>query len=337
MSGAGSTELSEVDGAGTEAGAGEGETEALLDELWQGLNADPPHVSSRFFYDRRGSELFEAITRLPEYYPTRTERALLTTHADEIVERAAPASILELGAGSASKTRILLDAVGRARGEGHYLPQDVSGAFLEGTARELRGEYPWLRVTPLVGDLRDPVALPDGVERPLLLAFLGSTIGNFTAPQAGRILSHVADALAAGDSFLLGMDLRPSAEKSLEELEAAYNDSRGITADFNRNALRVLNHRAGTDFDVDAWEHRAFYDAHRGRIEMHLVATAPEKVSVPERGVVHFARGEHIRTEISAKYDREVAGRMLRGAGMTLEAWFTDRRSRYALALARRG
>lgn len=314
-------------------GPGTAEARALAREIWEGLNREPKRISSRFFYDHRGSELFEEITGLDEYYPTRTETALLREHAGRIVQLSEPASILELGAGSARKTRILLDAWGRETDAGLYLPQDVSAEFVEATARDLRAEYPWLRVTALVGDLRDPVALPPGSGRPLLLCFLGGTLGNFTPAQAVEILGHMAEALAPGDRFLLGLDLRPGGRKTLEELEAAYDDARGVTAEFNLNALRVLNRRVGTDFRLSDFRHRALYREDRGRIEMHLVARHAVEVNVPGEGTVHFAAGDYLRTEISCKYDRSTAADLLGEAGLSLTHWLTDDHDRYALVL----
>lgn len=307
--------------------------EALVREVWEGLQDEQKHISSRFFYDHRGSELFEEITRLDEYYPTRTETALLHEHAGSIIRRTGPVSILELGAGSARKTRILLDALEEAAGEGHFLPQDVSYSFLRATAETLREEYPWLEVTALMGDLRAPVPLPDGMDRPLLVCFLGSTLGNFNDEQALGVLGNIARALHPGDHFLLGLDLRPGGRKTLEELEAAYNDAEGVTAEFNRNALRVLNREVGTDFPVDAFGHRAFYDDVEGRIEMHLVAHRPVTVTVPGHGAVQLAAGETVRTEISCKYDLPTARALLAAAGLTIRDWITDDHDRYALVI----
>ncbi len=306
-----------------------------LEAVWEGLRQDPKRISSRYFYDTRGSELFVRITKLPEYYPTRTEYALLDAWAEELVRRIRPASLLELGAGSARKTRILLDQMEAQGIHGCYLPVDVSAEFLEDTAAQLRREYPHLEVRPVEGDLTHPLDPNLDAPRPLLLAFLGSTIGNFTDPEATAILRNVARFLRPGDHFLLGVDLRPSRRKSLAELEAAYNDGAGVTAEFNRNALRVLNRRFGTDFQEDAYRHHAFYNEEEGRIEMHLLASVPQRVKVPGRGEIRFEAGESVRTEISCKYDRDGVHHLFATAGLELEEWIADDHDRYALVLGR--
>ena len=218
----------------------------LRDEVWAGLQDRV--LSSRWFYDHRGSELFEEITRLPEYYPTRTERRLLVEHATAWMESLRPGILVELGAGSARKTRILLDALQEERPGAVYVPLDVSADFLATTARELRAEYPHLRIEPEVADLLHPLDIADHGPGPTLFAFLGSTLGNFTPDAAAGLLGRIREAMKPEDTFLLGVDLRPGPGKSLEELEAAYNDAQGVTAKFNRNMLFVLNSRAGTDF-----------------------------------------------------------------------------------------
>ena len=325
----------------TAAGGGEGETgiataaDTMLDEVWEGLNRDRKVISSKYFYDERGSELFVEITRLPEYYPTRTERALLEEWSPRLIRRYAPATLLELGAGSAGKTRILLDAMAESGEGGLYIPQDVSTDFVLRTAETLREEYPDLQVEPLAGDLVHPLDPALDVPRPLLLAFLGSTIGNFSTAQNREIMENIAAYLKPEDRFLLGCDLRPSEGKPLAELEAAYNDSRGVTAEFNRNVLSVLNTLLATDFQPSAFRHRAFYNAQEGRIEMHLVADTPQVVTVPDRGEVRFRAGESVRTEISCKYDRETVEELFAHGGLALEEWITDARGRYALAVAR--
>ena len=320
-------------GSGVEEAVADEVAPGMRDEVWESLNGSPRTLSSKYFYDTRGSELFVEITHLPEYYPTRTERALLETWAPELVARHDPRSLLELGAGSARKTRVLLDALVARRDDAAYLPQDVSGDFLEETARTLRREYPTLDVAPLVGDLTHPLDPDLDVPRPVMVALLGSTIGNFSDAQAQGILSNVRDVLEPGDRFLMGADLRPSAGKSREELEAAYNDSRGVTAAFNRNILSVLNDRLDTDFDPDRFRHRAFYDPAEGRIEMHLVSLERQDVTVPGKGRLILEEGESIRTEISCKYDRPTVETLFLGAGLTLVEWRTDPRGRYALAV----
>jgi L-histidine N-alpha-methyltransferase len=304
----------------------------LRDEVWAGLEVRA--LSSRWFYDHRGSELFEEITRLPEYYPTRTERRLLEEHAAEWMARLRPGIIVELGAGSARKTRILLDALQRERPGAVYVPLDVSAAFLEAAATELRAEYPELRIEPEVADLLHPLDIADHGAGPTLFAFLGSTLGNFGPAAATGLLRRIRAEMDGDDTVLLGVDLRPGPGKSVAELEAAYNDARGVTAEFNRNMLLVLNERAGTDFDPSAFRHRAFYSEGEGRIEMHLVAAEPTRVRVPGRGTARFAVGDSIRTEISAKYDPEVLDRLFASAGLERTDWVPDAHGRYAMVFA---
>ena len=307
-----------------------------LRRVAEGLRATPKQVNSKYFYDQRGSELFDEITTLPEYYPTRTERALLERWAEPLVRRLEPSAVLELGAGSARKTRLLLSALERVVPGATYIPLDVSAAFLGETARELRAEFPELRVTPIAGDFTEAIDVRDPLPRPTLFALLGSTIGNFPHDRATEILRHATVHMEEGDHFLLGADLRPGPAKSRSELEAAYNDARGVTAQFNLNVLHVLNERFGTDFDVDAFEHLAFYDDAEHRIEMHLRATVPTSVTLPGEGSVSFRDGETVRTEISCKYDRATVEDLFGRVGLETVDWF-DADGRYALALGRRG
>ena len=283
-----------------------------------------------YFYDAAGSALFDEITRLPEYYLTRAERRLLERHAPDIVRRARPRAFAELGSGTSSKTRILLDAFPRA-GRPVYVPIDVDAATLRASAAALCEAFPSLEIRPVVADMRDHVAVPYTTERPVLYAFLGSTIGNFDARDARTLLARVRAGLGAGDTLLLGVDL----VKDVATIEAAYNDRRGVTAEFNRNVLRVLNAQLGATFDVDGFEHLAFYDEQRRRIEMHLVARHAQHALVPGIGVVRFKPGETIRTEISCKYDRQSVDELLTGAGWRLETWLTDDAELFALVVAR--
>lgn len=321
------------DPAASQGGVAAARRMAMLEEVWEGLSRSRKVLSSKYFYDTRGSELFVRITHLPEYYPTRTEWGLLERWSQELIHRYRPTTLLELGAGSARKTRLLLDAMEHREEGGTYIPQDVSGEFVEGTAAQVRAEYPHLTVTPLVGDLTHPLDPALVVPRPVLLALLGSTIGNFSDTQATEILQNVAEFLQPGDHFLLGTDLRPSPGKTKEELEAAYNDGQGVTALFNLNILRVLNRLLGADFDPEAFRHRAFYNEAEDRIEMHLEATSPQVVTIPDRGRVAFRAGESVRTEISRKYDRPSVEALFRSAGLRVVEWLTDDRERYALAV----
>jgi L-histidine N-alpha-methyltransferase len=314
---------------------GEGDENArrrMLADVVAGLSRPQKELSPKYFYDARGSRLFEEITTLPEYYPTRIERALLRRWVPSWIEGVSPVSLVELGAGSASKTRILLDAM-PARGS--FVPVDVSEEFLHETAETLREEYPQLTVTPTVADLTHPLELSAPLSRPALFAFLGSTLGNFTPSGAVRLLGHVRATMHAEDAFLLGADLRPGHGKSRGEMEAAYNDSRGVTAEFNLNVLRVLNRELGSDFDLRGFAHRAVYDDAEARIEMHLVALRDHTVTIPGAETFRLHEGETIRTEISCKYDRETLGGLFAQAGLRITRWREDERGRYALVLGR--
>ncbi len=301
----------------------------MLAEVAQGLAAPQKELSPKYFYDQRGSELFEEITRLDEYYPTRTERGLLEAWMPLLVRRLGSRSLVELGAGSAEKSRIILDAMRAAGTAELYVPIDVSATFLSQTAARLRVEYPRMQVEPAIADISEELNLPRRMPHPALYAFLGSTIGNFYPPAAIRLLSRVRSAMEPGDRFLMGVDLR----KDIARIEAAYNDSRGVTAEFNRNMLRVLNYELGADFDPAAFEHLAFYEPVAHRIEMHLVSRLPQMVTVPGIGVVSFDAGESLRTEISCKHDRESVAQLFEAAGLEIEAWRSDPDSLFALVV----
>jgi L-histidine N-alpha-methyltransferase len=303
---------------------------AVVREVAEGLSRSPKVLPPKLFYDERGSRLFEEITRLPEYYLTRTERALLERWMPEWIGGSAPRALVELGAGSAEKTRIVLDAIAAASEAAVYVPVDVSAEFLDETAERIGAAYPSIDVVPLVADITDAFALPAGLPRPTLHAFLGSTIGNFAPEEAAELLRRVRHRMGDGDRFLMGVDLR----KDPAIVEAAYNDAQGVTAEFNRNMLRVVNAMTGADFDVDAWEHRAFYDRDAHWIEMHLVSSVGQDVTLPGAGTFRFAAGESIRTEISAKHDRASVDAMFAAAGLTVERWETDAGGLYALTLA---
>ena len=282
------------------------------------------------FYDERGSELFEAITRLPEYYLTRAEQALIGEHVPEWVAEQRPRSLIELGAGSATKTRLFLDAMQSREGDVTYVPVDISAEFLERTASALRDEYPRLNVAPIAAGFARSLELIGSLTRPVLITFLGSTIGNFTTPEAVDLLTRVSAAMHPGDRFILGVDLR----KDTSVLEAAYNDDQGVTAEFNLNSLRVINQRFGADFDVRHFRHRAFYNSREHRIEMHLVSERRQSVHLPGAGVVEFREGETIRTEISCKYDRQSVMSMFEAARLDLVDWREGTDGMFALSLA---
>ena len=301
----------------------------MVAEVAEGLALPQKELPPKFFYDQRGSELFEAITRLPEYYQTRTERALLESWMPKLIAGLGTRTLVELGAGNAEKSRIILDAMRAAGTAELYVPIDVSATFLAQTAARLRREYPRLLVEPLVADIAEELRLPRGLPSPALIAFIGGTIGNFYPAAATRLLTRVRAAMTSEDRFLMGVDLR----KDVSRIEAAYNDAQGVTAEFNRNMLRVLNHELGADFDTAEFEHWAFYDRAGHWIEMHLVARSPQQVSIPGIGIVSFAQGETLRTEISAKYDEASVAELFEGAGLRLEAWRSDAERLFALVV----
>ena len=303
----------------------------LLGEIREGLAAPRKRLPTKLLYDERGSELFEAITDLPEYYPTRSELALLREHVPRWLAVLRPQTVVELGAGSAAKTRVILDSM-QARGGGTYVPVDISAAFLARTAEELRAAYPAVDVVPVAADFTRSVELPEALPQPLLITFLGSTIGNFPSAEAVALLRRIAVALQAGDRFLLGIDLR----KDPRILEAAYDDAQGVTAEFNLNLLRVLNHRFGADFDLSAFRHRALYDPHLHRIEMHLESLGRQRVIIPAAGEFEFDAGETILTEISCKYDRPAIESMFDAAGLSLVEWVEGGERPFGLTLAAR-
>jgi len=301
----------------------------MLAEVAAGLAAPEKELPPKYFYDHRGSELFEEITRLPEYYPTRTERSLLESWMPTLISGLGTRTLVELGAGSAEKSRIILSAMRAAGTAGLYVPIDVSASFLDQTAGRLRREYPGLRVEPAVADISEEFDLSRAVPHPALYAFLGGTIGNFYPSAAIRLLRRVRSAMHPADRFLMGVDLR----KDVRLIEAAYNDSQGVTAEFNRNMLLVLNHELGANFDPDAFEHLAFYEPVTHRIEMHLVSKVEHEVRVPGIGLVGFRQGESLRTEISCKHDRRSVGDLFAAAGLRIEIWRPDPGALFALVV----
>jgi L-histidine Nalpha-methyltransferase len=297
-----------------------------------GLTAEPKELAPKYFYDERGSLLFEQITELPEYYPTRTERSILAERSAEIVAAAGgPATLVELGSGSAAKTRHLLDAMRDAGCLSTYVPVDISPEITHETARLLVEEYPGLTIRGLVCDFEhDLERIPSG-DGGRLIAFLGGTIGNLYPDDRRDFLARIAALLEPGDRFLLGTDL----VKEPTRLEAAYDDSAGVTADFNKNVLLVLNRELGGDFDPACFEHVARYDAEAARMDIGLRSLADQTVRLEGLDLtVDFAAGEEMRTEISAKFTRPHLEGAYRAVGLRPAGWFTDVASDYALSLA---
>ena len=304
----------------------------VLESLREGLTRSPREISPRFFYDDLGSRLFEEITELPEYYPTRTEEWVLRACAEDVIARSHPETLIELGPGAAVKTRLLLDAMKEAGSLRTYVPFDVSETMVRRVASELLGEYPNLDVHGVVADFAHHLdRLPPRGRQ--LCIFLGGTIGNFRPAEAARFLRHVARRLLPGDHFLLGTDL----VKPVARLEAAYNDDAGITAAFNRNVLRVVNRLTGGNFDPERFAHRAVYNAGAAWIEMWLTSTDRQHVLLPGIDLEFtIERGEEILTEISAKYDRPSIEALVAGAGLEMVAFYTDPENLFALSLSRK-
>ena len=302
----------------------------LADDVRRGLGARVKVLPPKHFYDAAGSALFEEITRLPEYYVTRAEQALLRACAPDVVERTQPGEIVELGAGGVAKVSTLLDAQNHGTAV-RYVPIDVDGGAITRAAFALLDAYPSLTVHGVIGDFEyDLGCLPPPAAR-RLVTFFGSTIGNLDAEGRQRLLEAVRGLLRNGDRFLVGVDL----VKDRTVLESAYNDAAGVTAEFNRNVLRVVNRDLHADFEPSRFRHRAFYNEAAARIEMHLVAETPQHVKVRDLHMkVDVAEGESIWTESSYKFTPEGVRRMLRDAKLDLEHWYTDPEQRVGLALA---
>ena len=311
---------------------GRDDERTLADDVLDGLTRPLKELPPKHFYDARGSELFDAICELPEYYPTRTERLILEAHADDIAERSGAVELVELGSGSATKTRVLLDAMARAGTLTRYVPVDVSATTVEAVAELFAEEYPGLAVHGLVADFERHLGHLPAPVGPRLVAFLGGTIGNFPPGSRRRFLRSLAKVLGADGHLLLGTDL----VKDPRVIEAAYDDSAGVTAQFNLNVLHVLNRELGADFDVDAFEHVAFYDREREWVEMRLRAIQPQHVRVEALDLeVDFAAREELRTEISAKFTHDRLRADLAAAGLDLVETFTDADELFAVSLAR--
>ena len=302
----------------------------LRDDVCRGLQATPKCLPPKWFYDDRGSELFDAITRLPEYYPTEAERAILRGRASDIVAASGADTLVELGSGTCDKTRVLLDAMDEAGRLRRYVPFDVSETTLREAAAQLAARHPNLVVDGVVGDFDHHLGrLPTEGRR--LVAFLGGTVGNLTPAPRHDLLEDLTSGLDAGEGLLLGTDL----VKSEDRLVRAYDDSRGVTAEFNRNVLRVVNRELGADFDPERYEHVARWDVDNEWIEMRLRSLGDQTVTVEDLGLeVGFADGEELVTEISAKFTEDGLRSELAEAGLEVVGWWTDPAEDYALSLS---
>jgi L-histidine Nalpha-methyltransferase len=303
---------------------------SLRADVRAGLTSTPKVLPPKYFYDARGSALFEDITRLPEYYQTRAEARILTAHAAEVAELSKARCLVELGSGSSEKTHLLLRALRDVGSLETYVPVDVSADAIEWALPGLVTDYPGLDVHGVVADFeRHLDRLP--TDGPRLVAFLGGTIGNFDPVQRAAFLSAVGDTLESGDALLLGTDL----VKDPGRLVRAYDDAAGVTAAFNLNVLQVINRELGATFDVDAFAHVAVWDPDREWIEMRLRSLREQRVDVPALDLTAtFAEGEELRTEISAKFRRETVAAELAAAGLRLAHWWTDEPGDFALSLA---
>ena len=303
----------------------------LAEDVREGLSCPFKELPPKYFYDARGSKLFEQITELPEYYPTRAERSILESGAADIVAAAGPTTLIELGSGAAAKTRYLLDAMRDAGSLETYVPVDISEEITRRVAEELVSEYDGLRVHGVVCDYETHLERVPREEGGLI-AFLGGTIGNFRPGPRRSFLARIATLMYPGDRFLLGTDL----VKDPGVLEAAYNDSQGITAEFNKNVLLVLNRELNAGFEPEAFEHVAFWDADNEWIDIRLRSLVEQFIDIRDLDMqVHFARNEEMRTEISTKFTRERLEASYADAGLELVEWWTDPEGLFALSLAR--
>lgn len=302
--------------------------ETLRSDVLSGLCSTPKSLPPKWFYDAAGSRLFEEITRLPEYYPTRTEAEILRAQSAQIAATSGADTVVELGSGTSEKTRMLLDAFGGALRR--FVPFDVDAAVLEAAGTALKGEYPDLEITPVCGDFEEDLGeIPEGGRR--LFVFLGSTIGNLTPVPRAAFLARLAAAMVPGDTLLLGTDL----VKDIDRLVRAYDDAAGVTAAFNRNVLTVLNRELGADFDVQAFEHVARWNGDAEQMEMWLRATGAQRVHFDALGLtVDFAAGEQMLTEVSCKFRPDAVAAELAAAGLRRIRWWTDAAGDFGVSLA---
>jgi L-histidine N-alpha-methyltransferase len=309
-----------------------GAERSLADDALDGLTRPFKELPPKHFYDARGAELFDRICELPEYYPTRAERTILQERAEEIARTTEAVELVELGSGTAAKTRVLLDALHAAGTLERYVPVDVTESMVRECAEELTDEYPGLHVHGVIGDFERHLDLLPDAPGARVVAFLGGTIGNFPPGSRRRFLRTIARLLAPGDHLLMGTDL----VKDPSVLCAAYDDAEGVTAEFNRNVLRVLNRELDADFDPQDFEHVALFDPEHEWIEMRLRARREHTAFVRALDMpVHFDAGEELRTEISAKFTPQRVRGDLAAAGLELVSWMTDPQEQFAVTLSR--
>ncbi len=310
----------------------DGRERSLADDVLDGLTRPFKELPPKHFYDARGAELFDRICELPEYYQTRTERSILQERAAELAAMTGAAELVELGSGTAAKTRVLLDALHGAGTLERYIPVDVTERMVHDCARELTDEYPGLRVHGVIGDFERHLDRVPGPVGPRIVVFLGGTIGNFPPGSRRRFLRDIARLLGPEDHLLMGADL----VKDAAVLQAAYDDAQGVTAEFNRNLLLVLNRELRADFDPEDFDHVALFNHEHEWIEMRLRARREHTTVVRDLDLsVHFEQGEEMRTEISAKFTRERIDADLSAAGLGLVSWLTDPKELFALTLSR--
>ncbi len=308
-------------------------TGTIAEDVLQGLCAHPRRLPPKLFYDAEGSRLFDEITELPEYYLTRTERGIFQKFVFDMAAQAGNnLTLVELGAGSARKTRWLIEAILRRQLRLDFYPVDVSPSALQGAVSSLNGDFSNLRVTPIAADYSHHLPQLTDLPGRKLVLFLGSTIGNFEPKDAVEFLARLRQSLAPDDALLLGFDM----QKDAAVLHAAYNDSQGVTARFNLNVLARINRELGGEFDLDSFSHVSFWNEPESRIEMHLESRAEQTVQIRGLGrAFHFSRGERIHTENSYKYSSESIATLLRQSGLTLEKIWIDQQGWFSEVLAR--